>query len=146
MVDQNVFEFSFQYKNQATNMQTTGVIIGEETINIDPQVLIQRLIAIKDHHEYSAEWFRYELCSHPPALFDRYGLPRGANKPHIVDAVWEVTKSVQTKIPSDKTHFVIDGGALLQRIPWQRGITYDNICEICKVCGMTLWEASYNSI
>ena len=39
MVDQNVFEFSIQCKNQATNMQatnmqTTGVIIGEETINI----------------------------------------------------------------------------------------------------------------
>ena len=74
--------------------------------------------------------FKYELCSHPPALFDRYGLPREANKPQIADAVWEVTKSVQTKISSDKTHFVIDGGALFQRIPWQRGITYDNICEI----------------
>ena len=31
MVDQNVFEFSFQRKNQATNMQTTGVVIGEES-------------------------------------------------------------------------------------------------------------------
>ena len=51
MVDQNVFEFSTQCKNQATNMQTTGVTIDEETINIDPQVLVQRLIAIKDHHE-----------------------------------------------------------------------------------------------
>ena len=87
MVDQNVFEFSFQCKNQATNMQTTGVTIGEETINIDPQVLIQRLIAIKNHHECSAELFKYELCSHPPALFDRYGLPREANKPQIADAV-----------------------------------------------------------
>ena len=52
IVDQNVFEFSFQHKNQATNMQTTGVIIGEEPINIDPQVLLQHLIVINDHHEY----------------------------------------------------------------------------------------------
>ena len=52
IVDQNVFEFSFQHKNQATNMQTTGVIIGEEPINIDPQVLFQHLIVINDHHEY----------------------------------------------------------------------------------------------
>ena len=114
MVDQNVFEFSFQCRNQATNMQRTGVIIGEETINNDPQVLIQRLITIKDHDQFSAELFKYQLCSHPPALFDRYGLLREAIKPQIADAVWEVTKSVQTKIPSDKTHFVIDGGALLQ--------------------------------
>ena len=128
-MDQHVFEFSFQRKNQATNMQTTGVVIGEETINIDPQVFFQRLIAIKDHHDYSSELFEYELCGYPPALFDRYELPREANKPQIADAVWEVTKSVQTKVPSDKTHFVIDGGALLQRIPWQRGVTYDHICK-----------------
>ena len=48
IVDQNVFDFSFQHKNQATNMQTTGVIIGEEPINIDPQVLFQHLIVIND--------------------------------------------------------------------------------------------------
>ena len=129
MVDQNVFEFSFQRKNQATNMQTTGVVIGEETVNIDPQVLFQRLIAIKDHHDYSSELFEYELCGYPPAPFDRYELPRETNKPQISDAVWEVTKSVQTKVPSDKTHFAINGGALLQRIPWQRGVTYDHICK-----------------
>ena len=128
MVNQNVFEIFFQRKNQATNMQTTGVI-GEETINIDPQVLFQCLIAIKDHHDYSSELFEYELCGYPPVLFDRYELPREANKPQIADAVWEVTKSVQTKVPSDKTHFVINGGVLLQRIPWQRGVTYDHICK-----------------
>ena len=52
IVDQNVFEFSFQHKNYATNMQTTGAIIGEEPINIDPQVLFQHLIVINDNHEY----------------------------------------------------------------------------------------------
>ena len=87
------------------------------------------MIAIKDHRDYSSELFEYELCGYHPALFDRYELPREANKPQIADAVWEVTKSVQTKVPSDKTHFVIDGGALLQRIPWQRGVTYDHICK-----------------
>ena len=87
MVDQNVFEFSFQRKNQATNMQTTSAVIGEETINIDPQVLFQRLIAIKDHHDYSSELFEDELCGYPPALFDRYELPTEANKPQIADAV-----------------------------------------------------------
>ena len=99
MVDQNVSEFSFQCRNQATNMQRTGFIIGEETINNDPQVLIQRLITIKDHDQFSAELFKYQLCSRPPALFDRYGLLREAIKPQIADAVWESvqTKSVQTK-------------------------------------------------
>ena len=96
MVDQNAFEFSFQRKNQATNMQTTGVTIGDETMNTNPQVLFQHLIAIKDHLKYSIELFEYELCSHPLALFDRYGLPREANKSQIAEAVWEATKSVQS--------------------------------------------------
>ena len=45
---------------------------------------------------YSSELFEYELCHYPPALFDGYRLPREANNPQIADAVWEVTKSVQT--------------------------------------------------
>ena len=56
-------------------------------MNIDPQIFFQRLIAIKDHSECSAELFQYEPCSHPQTLFDRYGLPREANKPHIAEAV-----------------------------------------------------------
>ena len=52
MVYHNVFEFSFQRKNQTTNMKIKGVIIAEKPINIDPQVLFQCLIAIKNHHEY----------------------------------------------------------------------------------------------
>ena len=79
---------------------------------------------------YSSELFEYELFRYPPALFDGYGLPREANKPQIADAVWEVTKSVQTKIPSDKIHFMNDGGAVVQQVPWQCGMTYDNSCKI----------------
>ena len=56
-------------------------------MNIDKQIFFQRLIAIKDHHECSAELFQYEPCSHPQTQFDRYGLPREANKPQIAEAV-----------------------------------------------------------
>ena len=55
MMDQNYLNFLFNVRI----MQTIGVIIGEETMNIDPQVLFQRLIVIKDHHKYSAELFEY---------------------------------------------------------------------------------------
>ena len=97
MVDQNVFEFSFQHNNQATNMKITAVIIAEKPINIDPQVLFQCLIAIKNHHKYLSELFEYKLCSHTPALFDRYRLPRELQKPHTADATWEATKCAQNK-------------------------------------------------
>ena len=87
--------FHFNFKNQATNMKITGVIIAEKPINIDPQVLFQCLLAIKNHHEYLSGLFECELCSNPPALFDRYRLLREAQKPQTADAAWESTKSVQ---------------------------------------------------
>ena len=34
MVDQNVFEFSFQRKNQATNMQTTSTLTHKFSFNV----------------------------------------------------------------------------------------------------------------
>ena len=79
-MDQNVFEFSFQRKNQASNIQTTGVVICEETINIDPQVLFQRLIAIKDHHDYSSELFEYEPCGYPPSTVWQIGVTKGGKQ------------------------------------------------------------------
>ena len=33
-----------------------------------------------------------------------------------------------TAVP-DKAKFILDGGALLHRIPWQRGSTFDTICN-----------------
>ena len=78
-------------------MKITAVIIAEKPINIDPQVLFQCLIAIKNHHEYLSELFEYKRCSHPPALFDRYRLPRESQKPQTTDAAWEATKCGQNK-------------------------------------------------
>jgi hypothetical protein len=31
--------------------------------------------------------------------------------------------------PSGEVQYVLDGGALLLRIPWERGSTYDEICQ-----------------
>ena len=80
IVDQNVFEFSFQHKNQATNMQTIGVIIGEEPINIDPQLLFQHLIVINDHHEYTVKpVYKDRSRDQKKAVFiDRWSLYEGS--------------------------------------------------------------------
>ena len=51
----------------------------------------------------------------------------GANKPALADAIWPITENNQTGGPTGDVHFVLDGGALLHRVPWPRGITYDGI-------------------
>jgi len=70
------------------------------------------------------------MCSYPPALFDSSLLPRQANKPALADAIWTITKNSQAGGPTGNVHFVLDGGALLHRVPWPRGITYDAICSL----------------
>ena len=130
MVNQDVFGYSFKRKNQVVNMTASVVAIGKELIDIDPQLLFQRLVVVWEQYPNPAELFKYELCSYPPALFDESRLPRVANKAQFADSIWQRVKSVQTQPPgADLVDFVIDGGALLQRLPWQQGATYSSICE-----------------
>ena len=74
--------------------------------------------------------FKFEMCSYPPALFDSSLLPRQPNKPALADAIWATSKTNQTAGPTGNVHFVLDGGALLHRVPWRPGITYDAICSL----------------
>ena len=39
------------------------------------------------------------------------------------DAIWAITKDDQTAEPTGNVHFVLDGGALLHRVSWPRGLT-----------------------
>ena len=87
------------------------------------------MIATNGTHDNPASVFKYELCSHPPALFDAYSLPWTANKPSLAEALWKVVEKVNgQELPSD-VHYVLDGGALLQRVPWSKGETFEAVCE-----------------
>ncbi|KXJ09307.1 hypothetical protein AC249_AIPGENE3666, partial [Exaiptasia diaphana] len=54
---------------------------------------------------------------------------RHANKPVLADAIWaSSTGNSQTVSPAGDPYFVLDGGALLHRIPWPSNVTYADIC------------------
>ena len=63
-------EYTFKKKDRAITMSTkSSVKIDGEAVQVDPQLLFKRLtIASQD----LALVFKYELCSHPPALFDTF--------------------------------------------------------------------------
>ena len=42
--------------------------------------------------------------------------------------MWKLV-NVEMKGPIDHVQYVLDGGALLQKIPWAKGMTYDAICD-----------------
>ena len=58
-------------------------------------------------------------------------LEREANKPALADAIWGlIGHHVPVDNVQDGSQYVLDGGALLQHIPWSHGSTYkDIICH-----------------
>ena len=111
-----------------------SVKIDGEDIQIDPQLLFQRLITVINQSPDELESaFKYELCSYPSALFDSSLLLREADKPALADhdAIWKICETHASAnnliISWNNIQYVLDGGALLQRIPWSRGSTYQDI-------------------
>ena len=129
MIDKYVFQHSFKKKEQIITMEKHSVKIGEDNVVIDPQVLFQRIITVKDQYS-TPELFSYELCSYPPSLFEGNGLPLEATKSQLADAIWGLSKEKQTPVPAGtEYHYVLDGGALLHRVPWPTGATCSSICQ-----------------
>ena len=105
-----------------------AIKVSHELVNIDPQVLFQRLVTAGMSNDKLPEVFQYELSSFPPALFDTKNIMKAANKPALADAIWALMpRFVQG--PSENDVYVVDGGSLLHRIPWQKGSTYNIICQ-----------------
>ena len=89
-------QLSKEKSRQFTLAVMTAVKVDDESVQIDPQLLFQRLslIATNGTHDNPVSVFKYELCSHPPALFDAYSLPWTANKPSLAEALWKVVEKV----------------------------------------------------
>ena len=52
----------------------------------------------------------------------------------------QLPRTTKQEEKTGNVHFVLDGGAVLHRVPWPRGITYDAICSlyvqyVAKRCG-----------
>nr|XP_054767556.1 uncharacterized protein LOC129274841 [Lytechinus pictus] len=107
-------------------------IVGKKILDslVDPQLLFQRLVAVsRERTDELPLVFSHELCSYPPALFESSYIPLKANKAAIADALWKLLGNEQQHLSSD-VHFILDGGALLHRLPWPRGIPYDHIRQL----------------
>ena len=89
MDGQTTVEYIFKKKDQAfTLSKQSSVIIDGEAVNVDPQLLFQRLTVAAKASHYLASVFKYQLCSHPPAPFDTSLLLRQPQKPVLADAIW----------------------------------------------------------
>ncbi|XP_068675446.1 uncharacterized protein [Montipora foliosa] len=124
-------DYSFKRSAQAVTMASkSSVKIADDQVQVDPQLLFQRLIIACDNSQLE-ELFQYELCTYPTALFDSPFMLRQPQKPALADALWaKLTPEAKTQ-PEGKVQHVLDGGALLHRVPWPRGSpTYKEVCDL----------------
>ena len=120
MKGQCVMEYTCRRMNQAITMDMKSSIkIDGNTVQIDPQLLFQRLVLAAKATQDLEAVFKYELCSYPPALFESPFLLREAQKPVLADAIWSLLQTPNIPAVSCQVQYVLDGGPLLQRIPWK---------------------------
>ena len=122
-------EFKFKRSNQVISTKSS-VKIDVEKIQVDPQLLFQRLIIASKSLDDMEAMFQHELCSYPTALFDSSLMLLQPQKPVLADAIW-AKLPFDPAGPAGEVQYVLDGGALLHRIPWPRGFpTYMDICDL----------------
>ena len=72
--------------------------------------------------------FQCAPLSVPASIFEINGLLRKANKPMLASAIRKLVDT-ENEIPSQPVKYVLDGGSLLQRMPWKRGTSYASIID-----------------
>ena len=127
MAGKSTDEFTFRKANQAVTLGSrSSMKIKGEHVNIDPQLLYQRLLTVRERCDDVTSLFQCELCTYPAVLFELSSLPLQPNKAEFADYLWKSMKEEQRN-PSGDVQYVIDGSALLHRVPWPRGFTYESV-------------------
>ncbi|KAL7289552.1 hypothetical protein TKK_0016524 [Trichogramma kaykai] len=99
---------------------------NEPFINVDPQILFQRIaVTFQGNEKLTREALAYELSPFPLSIFDENGLMRKSTKSEL----YKLFSSHPQEIVSAINYHVIDGGWLLHKYVWPHSKTYSGICE-----------------
>ena len=131
LVGENVYSFSFKRKDTAITMATkVSMRTEKDEVQLDPNLLFQRLVALSVDESDKRDMFSHELCSFSASLFESPVLPRLPNKAVLADYLWNLMNdnNLIVDLSLESHSFVIDGGALLHKIPWPTGKTYNDLC------------------
>ena len=131
MTDSPVKEYVFKKADKAIPMPCLSVIkIGNETTSIDPMLLFQRLILILTQSDENMEdILKYELSTIPTALFDDTCMMRDPSKAKLAEHLWKQQESHKYVDNIENCSYVLDGGALLHKIEWDRGDKFGDILD-----------------
>jgi len=84
-----VAEYTFKKNHPVVPLDHKSALkIEGVTVQIDPQLLFQRLTVAANATNRIEEVFRYKLCSYPPALFDSSLMLRHQQKTTLANSIW----------------------------------------------------------
>ena len=109
-----------------------SIKIDNESINVDPELLFMRLIqtaALNPEQFDMNNILKFELCCHPPSLFEKSGLMREHQKHTLADLIVKEASGLPDASNAEFQEIVIDGGFLIHKIPWTKGATYLQIAD-----------------
>ncbi|XP_066924439.1 uncharacterized protein [Clytia hemisphaerica] len=99
---------------------------SKDLVSVNPTLLFTRLAAIAEREENVEQFFDYELNHQALSLF-KNGLMRKPDKAALKKSLLP-EKDATTMNVAQMQH-VLDGGALLHRVPWSKGTRFDEVAK-----------------
>ena len=100
--------------------------VGDKKIAIGSNILFSRLLIVMQRSTDMEPFFRYELTAEPTALFKDNCL----RKPDKSVLSKELKKNLDSGLSfTEAKVYVIDGGWLLHKVKWQKGLLYRDIIK-----------------
>ena len=130
MVGQDIYKHTFKRTLTAKTMNTVSVDDKKgNSFVIDPNLMFQRLLTatiIRRDGIDIADVFRHELSVFPPRLFASDTMMLNSdNKSQLLTTIKAVEDETTTN--EENMNYVVDGGMLVQRIPWKVGASFSDI-------------------
>ena len=98
------------------------------TAQVDNQVMFMQLVAVADRLDSFEPVFEYELTPEPMALF-KEGMTRKPDKPSLRKVLLPDEVAIAPDELGSLHISVIDGGALLHRVRWVKGMKFKEIAS-----------------
>jgi len=133
MMGEPAFTFSFKRKDKAITLgDVTAINVAPDQV-IDTALLFQRFLVVSKTGELSLEdVMGFELSSFPPALFEARNVLRKPDKPQLAHAIADHVSKTSNEVLAElipTEQYVLDGGSLLHRVPWNKGESYGAIAK-----------------
>ena len=123
--------------------QVQGIKINNETFVISSLQLFHRIVCVVKSPKELQSYFKYELPSAPPSLFNDGLLRKGIKS--SIKIIFKRADIGRDNFPTN-CKYVVDGGHLLHSVIWPKPATYSTILKIFRLCFKTLWQKHNGSV